>query len=142
MNNDPKEAKLLDHEADGIRELDNLLPRWWVWLFYLCVAFAVVYFSYYHVLGKGDLQLAAYQKEWERGEQIKSAAIANFESSLTSLTVSTDPGELAQGEVIYTTYCAPCHRPDGGANQIRVHILGNWIAVASIERPPGAGDGG
>ena len=37
----PDKAPLLDHEVDGIRELDNLLPRWWVWLFYLTTAFAV-----------------------------------------------------------------------------------------------------
>ena len=67
--NDPKDRKqhqdplLLDHEYDGIQELDNNLPRWWVWLFYLCTLFAVLYMGYYHVLGKGDLQVAAYTKE-------------------------------------------------------------------------------
>ncbi|NJM55545.1 MAG: hypothetical protein HC841_06190 [Verrucomicrobiae bacterium] len=114
MNNDPKEPRLLDHEADGIRELDNLLPRWWVWLFYITIVFSAVYLGYYHVFGKGDLQIAEYEKEWKRGEEIKAAAIAKFESSLSSLTVSTDEVVLAQGLGIYTTYCAPCHRPDGG----------------------------
>jgi len=47
--NDEKDPLLLDHEADGIRELDNLLPRWWVWLFYLTTIFAILYFGYYHV---------------------------------------------------------------------------------------------
>ncbi len=114
MNNDPKEPRLLDHEADGIRELDNLLPRWWVWLFYITIAYSAVYLGYYHVFGKGDLQIAGYEKEWKRGEAIKAAAIAKFESSLNSLTVSTDEVVLAQGLGIYTTYCSPCHRPDGG----------------------------
>jgi len=114
MNNDPKEPRLLDHEADGIRELDNLLPRWWVWLFYITIAYSAVYLGYYHVFGKGDLQIAEYEKEWKRGEAIKAAAIAKFESSLNSLTVSTDEVVLAQGSGIYTTYCSPCHRPDGG----------------------------
>ena len=50
--NDPL---LMDHEADGIRELDNKLPRWWVWLFYFTIIFAAVYLVYYHVLGAGDL---------------------------------------------------------------------------------------
>ena len=53
---DDKDPLLLDHEADGIRELDNKLPRWWVWLFYLTIIFAVVYMSYYHVFATGDLQ--------------------------------------------------------------------------------------
>lgn len=113
-NPEPKDPLLLDHEADGIRELDNNLPRWWVWLFYLCVAFSVAYMGYYHVLGKGDLQIAAYEKERAAGEAVKQAAIAKFESSLATLTPSADPIVLASGKLIYTTYCAPCHREDGG----------------------------
>ena len=46
MNKDPKDPLLLDHEADGIRELDNNLPRWWVWLFVFCTIFAVGYIVY------------------------------------------------------------------------------------------------
>ena len=64
--NDPL---LLDHEADGIRELDNKLPRWWVWLFYLTIIFAAVYMVYYHVLGAGDLMLAEYQQGDEGGRR-------------------------------------------------------------------------
>src|SRR6516165_839834 len=90
MNNDPQEPKLLEHEADGIRELDNLLPRWWVWLFYLTTIFAVAYMLYYHVFHAGNLQAAEYSIEAKHGEQIKAAAIASFESSIGTLTPSTD----------------------------------------------------
>lgn len=114
MNNDPNEPKLLEHEADGIKELDNLLPRWWVWLFYICIAFAAFYLVYYHVLKAGDLQAAEYEKERKAGEAIKAASIAKFEASIASLQPSTDKNVLAQGLQTYTTYCAPCHRPDGG----------------------------
>lgn len=58
-----EEDLLLDHDYDGIRELDNRLPPWWVSLFYLSIAFAFVYMLYYHVLGIGDLSIAEYQKE-------------------------------------------------------------------------------
>lgn len=112
MNN--PEPKLLEHEADGIRELDNLLPRWWVWLFYLCNIFAAAYLLYYHVFKMGDLQVAEYEKERAIGEKLKTEAIASFEASLGALTPSKDPGILAQGQQTYTTLCAPCHRPDGG----------------------------
>ena len=93
--NDPKDPLLLDHEADGIKELDNNLPRWWVWLFYLCIIFAFGYMGYYHVMKAGDLQIAEYEKEWKRGEEIKSAALAKFESSMGTLTPSKDPAMLA-----------------------------------------------
>jgi cytochrome c oxidase cbb3-type subunit 3 len=114
MNNQPHEAKLLDHEVDGIKELDNLLPRWWVWLFHLTIAFSVVYLLYYHVFDVGALQAAEYEREAKRGEQIKSAAIARFESGLDKLQPSTDPAVKTEGQRIYSISCAPCHRLDGG----------------------------
>src|SRR5262245_21819440 len=114
MNNDPQEPKLLEHEVDGIRDLDNLLPRWWLWLFYLSTVFAVAYLFYYHVFHAGNLQAAEYTREAKQGEQIKAAAIASFESSIGTLTPSADQAILAEGRQIFTTYCAPCHRADGG----------------------------
>lgn len=116
--NDPKESKkdplLLDHDADGIQELDNNLPRWWVWLFYLCILFSGVYLTYYHVLGKGDLQIAAYRREMTAGDAIKNAAQAQFEATLSSLAPSKNEALLARGGQVFLTYCSPCHRADGG----------------------------
>jgi len=114
--NDPL---LLDHEADGIRELDNKLPRWWVWLFYLTITFAVVYMSYYHVFAKGDLatkgqMLTEYQAEMTVGAALKAAAMGKFEATITSLQPSKDPDVLARGKQTFLTLCAPCHRKDGG----------------------------
>jgi cytochrome c oxidase cbb3-type subunit 3 len=114
MNNEPSEPKLLDHEIDGIRELDNLLPRWWVWLFNLSIVFAVVYMLYYHVFRAGDLQAAEYAKEAKRGDEIKAASIAAFESSIGTLEPSKDKAVIADGQRIFLTYCAPCHRADAG----------------------------
>ena len=114
MNEPSRDPLLLDHEADGIRELDNKLPRWWVWLFYITIAFAVFYMTYYHVLKAGDLQIAEYEKERAVGEKLKSEAVGKFEANLTSLTPSQDPAVLAQGRQTFGTLCAPCHRADGG----------------------------
>ncbi|MGA2749080.1 MAG: cbb3-type cytochrome c oxidase N-terminal domain-containing protein [Tepidisphaeraceae bacterium] len=110
-NRDPL---LLDHDADGIQELDNNLPRWWVWLFYLTIAFAVIYLGYYHVLRLGTLSAAEYQKEWKAGETIKAAALTRFEAALPTLTPSKDPAMLAEGKGIFLKNCSPCHRKDGG----------------------------
>jgi cytochrome c oxidase cbb3-type subunit 3 len=112
--NDSKDPLLLDHEADGIQELDNNLPRWWVWLFNLTIIFAALYLGYYHVIRAGDLQVAEFEKEWKRGEQIKSGALAKFEATLGTLEPSRDPAILAKGHQTFLTMCAPCHRPDGG----------------------------
>jgi cytochrome c oxidase cbb3-type subunit 3 len=115
-HNDPL---LLDHEVDGIRELDNRLPRWWVWLFYLTILFAAIYMSYYHVFATGNLaakgqMIAEYQAEMKAGETLKAAAMARFEATMASLQPSKEADVLARGKKIFLTLCAPCHRPDGG----------------------------
>ena len=105
---------LLDHEADGIRELDNKLPRWWVWLFYLTTIFAVLYLGYYHVFGYGKSSGAEFLTEWRAGELIKSNSMAKFEVTVEALQPSKDEAVLARGKTTFTMLCAPCHRPDGG----------------------------
>jgi cytochrome c oxidase cbb3-type subunit 3 len=114
MSNDPKNPLLLDHEYDGIQELDNNLPRWWVWLFYITIIFAAIYMVYYHVARVGDLQAAEYTKEMKAGDALKSAAMGKFESSLAALQPAKDAAVLDQGKITYNKFCAPCHRVDGG----------------------------
>ncbi len=109
-----KDPLLLDHEADGIRELDNTLPRWWVWLFNICILFAVGYLGYYHVFHLGDLQAAQYVRENKQGEAVKAVALKSFEESLPTLTPSKDPAILDHGHAIFLRNCAPCLRADGG----------------------------
>jgi cytochrome c oxidase cbb3-type subunit 3 len=117
--NDSHDPLLLDHEADGIRELDNKLPRWWVWLFYLTIAFSGVYLVYYHVMAAGDLKehgqmRAEYLREMEIGDKIKQAAMKQFEDQLPSLQPSSEAAVLAGGQDTFARLCAPCHRADGG----------------------------
>jgi len=116
--NDPKtpgtDPLLLDHEYDGIQELDNNLPLWWVWLFYLCILFAAAYLGYYHVFSMGQLQAAEYDAEMSVGNALKQQALSKFEAQLGKIEPSKDPTVLNRGHNTYTTYCAPCHRDDGG----------------------------
>lgn len=114
MSNDPKEPLLLDHEYDGIQELDNALPRWWVWLFYITIVFSAVYLLYYHVTRAGDSSAKEYEKEMAAGTALKSAAMDKFETSMAALTPVSDALVVESGRQIYGKYCAPCHRADGG----------------------------
>src|SRR5271169_4048608 len=119
MNDEPQDPLLMDHDADGIRELDNKLPRWWVYLFYGTILFAAAYLSYYHVYGSlkpGSVSLSAdeYQAEMAVGNLLKSNAMAKFESNIATLEPSKDPAVLASGKQTFLRLCAPCHRPDGG----------------------------
>ena len=112
MSNDPKEPLLLDHEYDGIQELDNNLPRWWVWLFYLTIIFSAVYMVYYHVARVGDLQVAEYQKEMKAGDALKAGAMSAFESSLASLQPLKDNAALDAGHLPAATQSGKRHGPN------------------------------
>jgi cytochrome c oxidase cbb3-type subunit 3 len=113
-DNENQDPLLLDHEYDGIRELDNALPRWWVWLFYFTIVFAAVYLLIFHVLHLAPLSAGEYQNEMKAGEQLKQAAMGRFESTIPTLQPSADPVVIDQGSQIYAKFCAPCHRADGG----------------------------
>jgi cytochrome c oxidase cbb3-type subunit 3 len=110
-----KEASvLMDHNYDGIKELDNSLPPWWVAMFFITILLSVVYLGYYHVLG-GPSQLDEYTAELKAAEKQKAilaAAQANqFDEK--NLETSTDAQDLAIGKTIYTTNCVACHGSNG-----------------------------
>jgi|ERR1041385_5970161 cytochrome c oxidase cbb3-type subunit 3 len=107
---------LLDHDYDGIKELDNNLPPWWKYGFYVTIAFAVCYLFIYHVSGIGKLQgqeykdelvLAAQQKE----ERLKARAENITEENVVALT---DAALIASGKETFQKLCIVCHRADGG----------------------------
>ncbi len=114
MSNHSQDPLLLDHEYDGIRELDNKLPRWWVWLFYITIIFSAIYLAYYHVVKAGPLSAGEYTAEMKLGNELKSAAMGKFEAGIPALQPAADPVVLEGGRQIYTKFCAPCHRADGG----------------------------
>src|SRR5271157_2509098 len=116
MNNEEnsQDPLLLDHDYDGIQELDNKLPRWWVWLFNLSILFAVLYMGYYHVLGKGLLMEGQYKAEMAIGDRLKAVAMTEFESRMARLEPSKDPQEVGRGRATFAKLCAPCHAEDGG----------------------------
>jgi cbb3-type cytochrome c oxidase subunit III len=119
MNNQVKDPLLLDHEYDGIHELDNKLPTWWVWLFWGCNVFGVAYLLYYHVFAQGDLKAlgqmkAEYTAEMKIGDAIKQRTLAAFEGKIDGEEPSKDPVVIARGQATFELKCAPCHRKDAG----------------------------
>ncbi|MBU0982545.1 MAG: hypothetical protein KKA42_01645, partial [candidate division Zixibacteria bacterium] len=59
------DEEVLAHEYDGIKEMDNNLPRWWLYLFYFTIVWGVMYLLYYHVFGIGYLQDDEYRLEMD-----------------------------------------------------------------------------
>jgi cytochrome c oxidase cbb3-type subunit III len=108
---DNEKDKLLDHEYDGIRELDNHMPRWWVWGFYFTIAFAVFYVIYYHYTGDKS-QKSEYDQEMAAVK--KSDAPAN-PTGAPQAEFLKDADSLAAGKNLYSQQtCIGCHAPTLG----------------------------
>jgi cytochrome c oxidase cbb3-type subunit 3 len=107
---------LLDHDYDGIKELDNNLPPWWKYGFYFTIAFAAVYLLYYHVSGVGKLQEAEYAEEVQVAAQEKAARLLASADNVNeeSVVQLTDPDGISKGKETFTKLCAACHRADAG----------------------------
>lgn len=107
---------MLDHAYDGIYELNNSMPPWLKNVFYITIAFAVVYLAHFYVLGTGQFQLEEYEAELaeaaKQAEQRKLLAINSIDAE--SAEYITDAGQLAIADKFYQANCAACHAADGG----------------------------
>ena len=106
---------LLEHEYDGIQELDNNLPPWWVWGFYATIVFSFIYFLNYHILGVSDLQIKAYDKDVKVAQKeitayLNKMAMNVDESNATLLRESSD---LSTGASLFAANCVACHKSNG-----------------------------
>jgi len=105
---------MLDHDFDGIRELDNKIPPWWNALFYGAIVFAFIYMIDYHVIGDGNVQETEYQQEMQAAA-LRLELLTKSGAMITEETVkiTNDAGELAAGKETFTKNCAACHGMNG-----------------------------
>jgi cytochrome c oxidase cbb3-type subunit III len=96
------------HEYDGIRELDNNLPPWWIYMFYATIVFAFIYMGYYHLSDSSDLQIAEYDKEMAQAEKLMASRMNE-----NTVTFVTDKALLEEGKKIFIENCAACHGKEG-----------------------------
>ncbi|QQS36843.1 MAG: c-type cytochrome [Ignavibacteriales bacterium] len=106
---------LLDHNYDGIKELDNRVPPWFSYLFYFTILFAVYYMLDYHVFATSKLSGDEYLEEVQiaadkMAELMKSGALVNEET----VTAVFDEASVLSGKKIYDVNCVACHSADGG----------------------------
>jgi cytochrome c oxidase cbb3-type subunit 3 len=106
-----EEEIMFDHVYDGIRELDNDLPPWWKYGFYLTIVFAIAYLINYHVTSTGDLQIAEYNKSMLVARIAKEEFEKNNANNVNETTAEmlTDKAELTKGENIFKENCFACH---------------------------------
>ncbi len=104
----------MDHEYDGIRELDNNLPPWWKYSFYASIVWAILYIGYYHMGGDGESSIQSYENEMAQAK-IEKAEIAKLMASKVdeNNVAMADAGGIADGAEIFKTNCAACHGAAG-----------------------------
>ncbi len=117
-----KEATiLLDHNYDGIRELDNHLPPWWTAFFYITIVFGVIYMFVYHVFNLAPLpgevyEISVAEAQAAAAQRLAEAGEEGGGIDESTVAFSDDPGVIDSGKKIYDMQCASCHRNDGGGN--------------------------
>lgn len=102
---------LIEHDYDGIQELDNPTPAWFMYLFYGTIIFAAGYLLNYHVFGTGQLQYAEYKTEMADADAAKKIYLSKQANRVDENTVklSTDAAVLTSGKTIFMQNCKPCH---------------------------------
>jgi len=110
-----EESIMLDHDYDGIHELDNHLPPWWKWLFYITIVWGFIYLLVYHVFDALPLQDEEYAIVMEDAQIARQAMMAlegnNIDENNVEFSDAADV--LANGKAIYDRECVACHAPEG-----------------------------
>lgn len=137
LGSKPIEAEgeiILDHNYDGIRELDNKLPPWWVYMFYATILFGVVYLARFHIFNDYSQKLE-YEQEVATAqleiEQYKKTAKGLVDVNTVELL--TDAADISGGKAIFETNCVACHMADGGGGIGPNLTDQNWILGGGIK---------
>jgi len=112
-----KEADvLLDHDYDGIRELDNALPPWWKYGFYITIVLAVIYLFRFHVAGTGPSPEQEYAAEMKKADDQMKAYMAKAKDLVDENNVQFDQAGVDMGKELYIKSCVACHglKGEGG----------------------------
>lgn len=124
----------LDHDYDGIKELDNGLPPWFTGLFYATIVFALVYLVRFHIVGD-----YTQDEEYVIENTLAEKKVEEYNKTAPDLmnvdkvTLLTEPAAVAEGKAIFTTNCVLCHKADGGG-AIGPNLTDkNWILGGGIK---------
>ncbi len=124
---------LLDHNYDGIRELDNALPPWWKYSFYISIVWSIFYLGYYY-FGGGPSSRDEYNTEVQLAkievEEYKKKNALNVDETNVQLA---DGAGITEGTEIFKTNCAACHGNVGEGNQVGPNLTDNyWLHGGSL----------
>jgi len=115
------EVKTTGHSWDGLEELNNPLPRWWLWLFYISIAFAVVYLILYPGSGiyQGALKWTSSKSYEQEMKQVNARLKPLYDSFLKRPipVLATDVSAMKTGARVFYNNCMACHGSDAGGSK-------------------------
>lgn len=126
------------HVYDGIKEYNNPLPKWWLYMFYITIVFSIVYLVLYPGMGnfKGTLgwsSAAQHQTEVDDANEQYGPIFAKY-AKVAIPELAGDENAVGMGQRIFATYCIACHGSDGrGAPGYPNLTDGDWLYGSSAE---------
>ncbi|MCM0043071.1 MAG: cytochrome-c oxidase, cbb3-type subunit III [Burkholderiaceae bacterium] len=120
----PRDGKVVEttgHSFDGLEELNNPMPRWWMWLFYITIVFGIAYLALYPGLGTyagklGWKSTGQYEEELKAADAEVGPMFAKYQQTDLK-ALAADPQARAIGERLFLTYCSQCHGSDARGNK-------------------------
>ncbi len=122
------------HDYDGINELDNRLPPWWLYSFYATIVFGAIYLFQFFFLGMYT-QDKEYVAEMKLADEKVQAYLASLDNLIdeNSVTLASETIDLEAGKGIFESKCAVCHAKDGGGG-VGPNLTDNyWIHGGDIK---------
>ncbi|MFZ1499831.1 MAG: cytochrome-c oxidase, cbb3-type subunit III [Giesbergeria sp.] len=124
---------------EDLTEMNNPMPRWWMWMFVLTIVFSLGYLVFYPGLGNfagtlGWTQVNEYQEEMKRGEAEIAPVYARF-ASMSTAQLAGDAPAMAIGERLFMNNCAQCHGSDAHGSKGFPNLTdGDWLHGGSPEK--------
>lgn len=128
-----EQAEVMEHTWDGdLQELNNPLPRWWLYLFYFLIAFSLVYLILYPGLGKfqGVWNWSSASQWQDEKKRVDAKFDEVFKPYLAQdvMTVAANPQAMQTGRRLFLTYCSQCHGSDGQGSKDFPNLTdGLWL---------------
>lgn len=123
QNPEIEDEKIMEHDYDGIQELDNPPPTWIMAMFYITIAISIIYAAYYFWLDVGDTQ----DMEYARKSELHDSKYQLVNKSSEDLMLLIDETSLAEGKQIYTDMnCFTCHGLNGEGNAIGPNLTDDF----------------
>lgn len=129
---------MLDHDYDGIKELDNALPPWWKYGFIVTIVVACIYLLNFHVFGTGQNPTEEYAEEMKKAKIENEIFEAKNKDKIDESKVPmADAAGIAIGQQLFEANCVACHMKGGGGSQDPVSVGPNltddyWLHKGSL----------